>query len=227
MNKKILATLVIAGSLFATGCSTMDNLGHKNDELTDAKVRNDLSKGMLLGAAVGAGTAASITTGAPIVYAALVGTGFFGFVGLENDLNNEEMRTALRERGVLVEDDYKKIVISLEEDVTFDLQKTFIKEEFKPTLSGIAMVLKELEDDTRVEVVGHADYTGPDKLNDYLSQERAEIVTEYLIGEGVNPEIFADYYGVESSQPKDYCLDLSCLRRVEIIIHKNDDLFHI
>lgn len=225
--KKSLLTMVIAGSLMATGCSTMHDLGHRENNLTDNVERNSMSSGMLVGAAVGAGAAATVTSGAPLVYAALVGTGIFGYVGLENDMSSEETRKSLREKGIIVEDGYKTISLSLEEDVTFDLQKTDLKQEFLPTLEGIAMVLKELEGHSKVEVVGHADYTGPEKLNEYLSQERASIVTEQLILNGVSPDMFVDYYGVKSSKPKDYCLSLSCLRRVEIIIHKDTELFKI
>lgn len=227
MKNKILTAMVMAGALMATGCSTMNDLGHKQNKLTDEVERNDMSEGLVVGAAIGAGAAAAVTSGAPVIYAALVGTGFFGYVGLENDLNDREMRSALRDRGIIVEDGYKTITISLEEDVTFDLQKTDLKEEFLPALEGVSMVLKELEGESKIEVIGHADYTGPDQLNEYLSQERAEVVTEQLILNGVNPEMFIDYYGVESSKPKDYCLSLSCLRRVEIIIHKDDELFKI
>lgn len=228
MKNKILTTLTMLGAVMATGCSSLNDKGHQENALTGDIERNDMSTGLAVGAAVGAGAAAAFGAGSPIIiYSALVGTGAFGAIGLSNDLDSREMLKELRDRGVVVEDGYKTITISLEEDVTFDLQKTQLKEDFKPTLEGVAMVLKELEGEARIEVVGHADYTGPDELNEYLSQERSEVVAEQLIHEGVNPEMFIDYYGVQSSKPKDYCLSLSCLRRVEIIVHKDNVLYEL
>ncbi len=228
MNKKIIASLIALTSVLGTGCSMLNDAGHQTNAYTGEYERNDASQGLVVGAAIVGGAAAIMTAGSStIAYSALVGTGFFGWVGLVNDQDSRATQKFLRENGVLVENGYKTITINLEEDVTFDLQKTYLKKEFEPTLDAIAMVLNELDGHATFEVVGHADYTGNDELNNYLSNERASVVTEYLVRHGVNPSNFKNFYGLSSSKPKDYCLDLSCLRRVEIIIHKNDILYNM
>lgn len=236
MKKTVIATFLAGLTIFSTGCSSIvdrsfdafGKMGEKENELTLEIERNNLSKGAALGAVVGLGAASAFTTaGGSLVAASLVGTGYFSFVGLHNDMKDEETKEFLKSKGITIEDKFEKVILTLNEDVTFDLQKTDLKDEFKPTLDGISIVLKKLKDDVTVEVVGHADYTGNDNLNNYLSNERATVVTEYLLSTGVNPEMITDYYGVSSSEPKDYCLKLSCLRRVEIIINKNDILTKI
>lgn len=226
MKKTLISSMILAS--LVSGCSTFEEAGHQTNAFTGEYERNSLSTGMAVGAVVGGGAAAAVTGGSAVIaYSALVGTGFFGWVGLVNDANSEATLRHLREQGVSVENGYKTISINFEEDVTFDLQKTKLKERFKPTLEGVAMILNELDGKATFEIVGHADYTGPDELNEYLSVERATVVTEALISMGVNPANFVEVKGVQSSQPKDYCLDLSCLRRVELIIHKNDILYNM
>lgn len=225
MKKTILAALVACVTL--AGCSTTE-YGHKKNELTGDTERNAMSTGLAIGAVVGFSAAAAVSTsGASLAYSALLGTGFFAYVGLENDLSDEETRLKLESLGITVEDKFDKVIVSFREDVTFDLQRTELKEEFKPTLNGVAMVLEKLDEKATFSIVGHADYTGPDKLNNYLSRERSEVVTEYLISQGVKPSNIVDYYGKSASEPKDYCLDLACMRRVELIIYKNDELIKI
>jgi len=226
MKKTLIASIILASML--GGCSAFEKFGHKENQFTGEYERNSMSKGMAAGAVVGGAAAAVVTGGSSaIIYSALVGTEFFGFIGLSNDSDADKTLKYLRENGLIVENGYKTITISFAEDVTFDLQKTNLKDEFKPTLKGVAMILNELDGKAKFEVIGHADYTGNLILNNYLSEERATVVTEELIKIGVNPKNFIEIKGVNSSEPKDYCLDLSCLRRVELIIHKNDILYNM
>lgn len=228
MKKTILATMISCVALLSSGCSTFDDLGHKQNELTGETERNSLSEGMAIGAVVGGAAAATVAThGATIAYAALVGTGVFGYVGLENDFSDAEVKEKLDSLGITVEDGYKEIKISFQQDITFDLQKTDLKEEFIPTLNGIKEVLRELDGKATFAIVGHADYTGPDNLNNYLSERRAEVIAEYFVDTGVKPSNIIDYYGVSDSSPKDYCLELECMRRIEIVIYKDNVLTEI
>ena len=224
MNKKIIASLLTVG--FLSGCSSFDSLNYKSNEFTGEHERTELSQKSLLGAVLIGGAASAATGGgAAIISAALIGTGVFGWSGLESDKDSEESLKYLRDNGLIVENGYKTIKISFSEDVTFDLQDTAIKPTFEPTLEGVAMILKELEDDATFEIRGHTDYTGPDKLNHYLAEERATVIAESLIEKGVKPSGFTDIKGVMSTDIKEYCIELSCMRRVEVLVHKNDILF--
>ena len=228
MNKKIKIGILTGVLIVSTGCSTLDRMGHNKTPLTDETQRSSVSEGLAIGATIGLGTALAVSTsGASLAYSALIGTGFFGYIGLTNDENVEKTRKYLEQQGITVEDKFDKVVVSFKEDVTFDLQKTKLKENFKPTLDGVAKVLNKLDGKAKFEIIGHADYTGGDKLNQALSNERARIITEYLLEKKVNPENFIGYYGVSSTEPKNYCLELSCLRRMELVIYKDSLLTKI
>jgi outer membrane protein OmpA-like peptidoglycan-associated protein len=58
------------------------------------------------------------------------------------------------------------------------------------SLDVLALVAETLRarPDVRVEVAGHTDSTGPRALNVRLSRERAQVVREFLIDQGVSPE---------------------------------------
>lgn len=226
MKKTLLASMIITGLL--TGCSTMDKLKYQKNAYTANEEVSDMSKGATIGLAVGAAAATTVTAGVGgFVGAALIGTGFFSWVGLENDMDSREVHRHLREQGIVVENGYETISINFDEAVTFELQKTDIKPQFYSTLEGVAMILDELEDHATFEIVGHTDYTGPEKLNEYLGEERATVIAEKLIEFGVEPSKIVDIKGVKASKIKDGCIDLSCMRTVEILIHKNDILFNL
>jgi OOP family OmpA-OmpF porin len=80
-------------------------------------------------------------------------------------------------------------VITIAADVAFDFDKADIREEFKPELDRIAQELNE-SPETRLDVVGHADSTGPEDYNQRLSERRAQAVADYLIGAGVAADRF-------------------------------------
>jgi flagellar motor protein MotB len=72
--------------------------------------------------------------------------------------------------------------------ITFDVNKADIKPESQGTLKSIADVLKE-NPGVRIKIVGHTDSDGDDKLNQQLSQRRAEAVKTAL----------ATTYGIDAS----------------------------
>lgn len=226
MKKKLITSVVLASLL--GGCSYLDDKGHQENAFTGERERNELSTGAFFGAGVGIVASTFLSGGSSeIIYAALVGTSAFASLGLSNDLKSRDTLAFLREQGITVENGYDTITVSFAENITFDSEKTDLKEDFLPVVEAVSLLLKKLEGNATFEVVGHADYTGPASLNKYLSEERATVVTEALIKEGVSPSGFVDFKGMSSSKPKDYCLDLECLRRVEIVIHKNDILYKL
>lgn len=67
-------------------------------------------------------------------------------------------------------------------------------------LDALAVRIGELDDLQRVFVAGHADNTGSDAINDPLSLNRANAVTQYLISQGVNPALI-ETQGFGSHRP--------------------------
>lgn len=80
--------------------------------------------------------------------------------------------------------------------------------------------LTELEQYARVEAVaitGHADESGPEGFNQWLSGKRAWKVREFFASSGVDPRIMTTR-GVGSSEPLPGASDISQNRRVEIVV---------
>ena len=72
-------------------------------------------------------------------------------------------------------------------NITFETGKADLKEESIIELQRIATLMEQYPD-LAFEVVGHTDNTGSDKVNDPLSQQRAETIVAALVELGVEPE---------------------------------------
>jgi outer membrane protein OmpA-like peptidoglycan-associated protein len=69
-------------------------------------------------------------------------------------------------------------------------------------LDQVALTMKANPDVKRIRVEGHTDDTGPEDINQRLSQQRAEAVRRYIIHKGVNPDrLTAKGYG--ESRPRE------------------------
>lgn len=76
------------------------------------------------------------------------------------------------------------LVIEVNSDILFDLNKAEVKAAARPVLAEIALALKELTD-RRFQIAGHTDDTGADALNWRLSTDRALAVLQEMVGLGV------------------------------------------
>lgn len=70
-------------------------------------------------------------------------------------------------------------------NVQFDLNMATIRPESYPALEEVVKEMKA-HPDYRLNIVGHADATGPEAFNNVLSVKRAEAVRKYLVGKGVS-----------------------------------------
>ena len=71
-------------------------------------------------------------------------------------------------------------------DILFETGKATLKPESMDEIRKVAEYMKK-NPSARFEVQGHTDNQGSDKVNDPLSQQRAEAVVKALEGEGVDP----------------------------------------
>lgn len=161
------------------------------------------STGALIGAAVGAGTGALVSSkkdrGKGALIGAASGAALGGGIGYYMDVQEAKLRDELAQTGVSVTRMGDQIILNMPNNVTFDTNESVIKPQGATTLKGVAMVLKEYNK-TSINVVGHTDSTGTDAINNRLSQERAEGVAYHLINQGVNPNRF-QIYGASSRNP--------------------------
>jgi outer membrane protein OmpA-like peptidoglycan-associated protein len=78
------------------------------------------------------------------------------------------------------------LVVSLP-DILFDIDKATLKSSANQTLAKLAGVLM-LVPEVELSVEGHTDSTGTEAHNDWLAKARADSVSEFLVGEGVDPD---------------------------------------
>jgi outer membrane protein OmpA-like peptidoglycan-associated protein len=96
----------------------------------------------------------------------------------------------------------KQIETQLDEisqKVYFEIEKSTILEDAKETLNELIDVLERYSH-YNIEILGHADSTGPDQYNQVLSESRAKAVMYYLISKGVDPARLS-FKGFGETQP--------------------------
>ena len=122
-----------------------------------------------------------------------------GAVGQYMDRQERELRQRTAGTGVVVERQGDELLLSMPAGITFPINSYQIQPQFYGTLNQVAQTLAEYPS-TLIDVYGHTDPTGGDRINIPLSQNRAQSVASYLSRQGVNPARIATQ-GFGSSQP--------------------------
>ena len=190
MNSQTLKLALLGATLaaFTAGCASYTG------QTNDPNDPNRTKRGALIGAGIGA--VAGLLSGDDAVerrQRAMVGAGIGalagGSIGAYQDRQEAELRRQTAGTGIDVSRDGDVIKLNLPDGVTFDFAKYDLKPQFYPALNTIASTLKEYNQ-TIVEVSGHTDSIGSDAANQTLSERRANAVSSYLIGQGVQRERF-------------------------------------
>ena len=168
--------LVLAVGIALAGCATDD---------PNKRAKTGAAIGAVAGAVIGHQINSSSGKWVGAALGALAG----GAVGHYMDNQQAEFEKALaeeqRQNQLEIErlkDDTLKL--SLNSEVSFDVDRAEIKYAFEPSLNKLADVLMKY-DRTVVHVVGHTDSTGPADYNQRLSEQRARAVVSYLNARGV------------------------------------------
>jgi outer membrane protein OmpA-like peptidoglycan-associated protein len=98
-------------------------------------------------------------------------------------MSNLQAVEALRSELGAVETD-RGTVVSLPGDVTFDFDKSTIRDDARPTLDRLAQLIGAGGEGS-ISIEGHTDSRGDDAYNQRLSLARAEAVKAYLVEKGV------------------------------------------
>ncbi|MES2519528.1 MAG: OmpA family protein [Bacteroidota bacterium] len=147
-----------------------------------------------------------------------------GYIGTSQNIN----LTTLNGKYLEIED--KDMTVNLVEvgtkvqmnNIFFEFGKAALKPESYPELNRIAEFFKA---NTKIisEISGHTDNVGTDEINNKLSQERADVVRNYLLTQGV-PSVRITAKGYGKNKPKvanDTPENQAINRRVEFEILKN------
>ena len=188
MKKTVLSLVAVC---FLGACATDPYTG-------ESKVAKT-AWGTGIGAAVGAGVGALVGG----EKGALIGAGIGGAAGAATggymDVQASKLGEKLRGTGVQVLRDGDNIRLIMPNSITFNTNDDTMKTTANQVLDSVALVANEY-DKTRLQIVGHTDSSGNDKINIPLSQRRATSVAQYLALRGVNPARM-QALGVGASQP--------------------------
>ena len=187
--KKFMLCLVALGLL--NGCAT--------DAYTGESKVAKTAWGTGIGAALGAGVGALVGG----EKGALIGAGIGGATGAAAggymDIQESKLRQKLAGTGVQVARDGDNIRLIMPNSITFDTNNDVMKTSANAVLDSVAQVAKEY-DKTKLQIIGHTDSTGNDKINNPLSERRARTVANYLAMRGVaGSRLYAA--GAGSKQP--------------------------
>jgi outer membrane protein OmpA-like peptidoglycan-associated protein len=180
MRRHAMIALALATSLAAAGCQT-------EDAYTGEKKTSNATKGAVIGAAGGAAIGALTNKnqrGKNALIGAGIGAAAGGGIGYYMDRQEEELRKELRAAGVSVERHGDTISLNMQNDILFGVGSSQLESRAQQVLHAVAIVLKKY-DETRINVYGFTDTTGTAARNAELSQRRAQVVADELMGNGV------------------------------------------
>ncbi|WP_263078162.1 OmpA family protein [Endozoicomonas sp. Mp262] len=191
MYLKQLAALV-ATAVLVSGCQT-------TNPYTGEQEVNKTAKYAGVGALAGAVIGGIADGGDGALKGAAIGGAAGGGYGYYTDRQEAKLRAELQNTGVQVHRQGDIIQLVMPSNITFDSSKSDIKADFYPVLGSVAKVFKEYNKNL-IQVVGHTDSSGNDKINQPLSQARADSVAQYLIAQQV-PQTRITAYGKGASMP--------------------------
>ena len=180
------------------------------------------------GAAIGAGVGALIGGGKGAAWGAGIGAVVGGaagaLIGNKMDKQKKELEK-IQNAQVESVNDGQAIKVTFESGILFATNSSTLNQASKNSLTQFANTLKGTPD-TDVQIFGHTDSSGNDKINIPLSNERAGSVQNFLMGQGVAAARMTAQ-GMGSSQP---VADNSTVdgrqqnRRVEVFIFPNQKM---
>lgn len=183
-------------------------------------------KGAIIGAVVGGTTGALITKknkAAGIILGAGVGGAAGALIGNYMDKQAREISDELE--NAHVERVGEGIVVMFDSGLLFDFDSDELRNTTRQNLSDLAASLNKYEE-TELNILGHTDSVGASSYNKTLSENRANSVEDYLVGQGVgsgrlNISGYGETDPVASNETE---LGRQQNRRVEIVIVANDEL---
>lgn len=206
-----------AGLMALTACVDPNNPQPERNRTQEGAVMGAMLGG-IFGLTQGDDTRDRLIKGA---VGAGVGAAVGGVVGQQLDRQARELRAAMDDR-VTVVNTGEELVVTMPQDILFDVDSTYVTSTLRADLRELARSLQSYPD-TTVDVIGHTDNTGTAAYNQDLSARRAASVADVLIGAGVRPSRIRAY-GRGESAPVASNLTADGRqqnRRVEIIIRPN------
>lgn len=194
VTKRIGGAAAVAALLTTTACITDPNTGERRISRAAIGAAVGGAGGLLLGDLLGGRrdrTEKIVGAGIGV----LAGTA----VGAYMDRQEQELRRQTAGTGVVVERQGDELLLTVPAGITFPINSFQIQPQFFATLDQLAQTMNNYPS-TLIDVYGHTDPSGGDRINIPLSQNRAESVANYLTQRGVSRARIATQ-GFGSSRP--------------------------
>ena len=220
MRMKRMARVITGAAsvaLLASGCATNPDGSYEYKRTAIGALG-----GAALGAGVGALVGGKTHRGRNAAIGGLTGAVVGGGIGNYMDRQAAALKKSMPEAEVVRDGD--KVYVALPSGILFDTGKDALKPTAKDSLVKGAATLKTSE--TNIIIQGHTDSTGSDKINQPLSERRAQHVLDFLAANGV-PGSKMTAVGYGSSRPavaNDTAENRTLNRRVQLEISPNDKL---
>lgn len=171
------------------------------------KNANNKQKGAVIGATGGAVIGGVVgnnvgkgNTVLGAIIGGVVGGVAGGYIGDRMDRQAERIEEEVPGAEVTRVGEGINVTFDEQSGVYFDVNKSDIKGTSAETLQRLAGVFKEYPK-SNILIEGHTDSTGADDYNLGLSKRRAQAVTDYLVGQGIDAGRFTtNWYG--ETQPR-------------------------
>jgi outer membrane protein OmpA-like peptidoglycan-associated protein len=162
------------------------------------RTRDGAVIGGLLGGFLGAASDDE-NQGRNAILGAAAGAAAGGLIGNALDRQAQDLRGAIANDRILIENTGSQLVVTMPEGILFDVDSAAIRASLQADLRALARNLNQYPN-TDVEVVGHTDNTGSASYNQDLSTRRAQGVAGVLLEAGVAP-FRVRSYGRGEGQP--------------------------
>ncbi len=114
---------------------------------------------------------------------AILGGGAGAIIGSQLDKQEAELRNAMGNENILIQNTGDRLVVTLPQDILFGVDSTVLRNNLMSDLSALSANLRSYPD-TTIQIIGHTDNTGAASYNQFLSVGRANSVANVLIENG-------------------------------------------
>lgn len=175
-----LRTPVLIASVALIGLTACDP--YPQGDPNNTRARTGAMTGALIGAGIGA-TSNSSTRPLATLAGAAVGAAVGGGIGSVLDRQAADLN-ANTSNNIGVVNAGDRLVVTMPQDLLFSTDSAALRPDLQSDLRAVAANLLQYPN-SRIEVIGHTDSTGPAEHNRQLSQRRAASVSSVLSGSGV------------------------------------------